>query len=205
MCAAITSAAISVGMAGMQIANAEKQKSDAEKAIKNFKRQELVNPYENIQISTLKSDQQTEANLVNASTSVEALRRGGTRAVLGGIPKVNENNILLQNMISADIDAKDKERQKLIANGEAEIRNIQEGRETRALAGLGQSLQTARQDSASGIGNLITSGLTLGDSLATSETETSTSSSNLFGTLDEEDYSLNLPTFGSSFGFSNDN
>ena len=53
--AAITSAVIAVGTAGYQIYNAEKQKSDAKKAIKEFDRQELDNPYRNVQISTLKS------------------------------------------------------------------------------------------------------------------------------------------------------
>ena len=163
--AAITSAVLAVGTAGYQIYNAEQQKKDAKEAINDFQRQDLVNPYENVQISTEKSEQQTEANLVNTATSVEALRRGGTRAVLGGIPRINQNNILLQNMISADLDKQEKERQLRIAQGEEQIRAIREGRETRSLQALGQSLQTARQDSATGISNLVSGGLALGSLL----------------------------------------
>lgn len=135
------------------------------KAIQNFKRQELINSNENIQISTLKSDQQTDANLSNFATSVEALQRGGTRAVLGGLPRINEGNILLQNQISQDLEDQDKQRDILIAQGEERIRAIQEGREVNALQGLGQSLQTNRQDAFSGAQNIISSGLALDSSI----------------------------------------
>lgn len=163
--AVTTSAAIAVGTAGYQIFSAEKQKADAKKAIKNFRRQDLDNPFKNIQISTLKADQQTEANLSNVATSTEALRRAGTRAVIGGIPRLNQQSILLQNLISSDIERQDRERQQLIARGEENIRAIRENRETRALQGLGQQLQTARQDSASGLRNLTTGLLSFGSAL----------------------------------------
>lgn len=133
--------------------------------IENFQRQELKNPFENVQISTAKADQQTEANNVNLASSVEALRRTGTRGVLSGIPRLNQSNILLQNIISSDLDRQDRERQILIAQGDERIRNIRENREERALQGLGQQLQTARQDAFSGFSNAIQSGLAISSSL----------------------------------------
>lgn len=156
----------------------------AKKAIENFKRQDIDdNPYANIQISTEKADQQTRANLSSSATSVEALRRGGTRAVIGGIPKVNENSILLQNIISADIERQDVQRQQLIARGEESIRNIRENRETRALAGLGQQLQSGRQTALNGASNIVRGGLSLstqsfggGNDSAESSTDVSQSS-----------------------------
>lgn len=163
--AAITSSVLALGVSAYKIADAEKQKKDAKDAINDFKRQDLVNSYENIQLSTLKADQQTEANTSNTATSIDALQRGGTRAVLGGIPRVNENNILLQNIISQDLQRQDAERSQLIARGESDIMAIREGRESNALLGLGQQLQTARQDSASGIASAFSSALALGDAL----------------------------------------
>lgn len=172
--AAVTSAVIAAGTAGYQIFSAEKQKADAKKAIENFERQDLENPFKNIQISTLKSEQQTEANNVNLATSVDALQRAGTRGVLGGLPRINQQNILLQNLISADLDRQDKERQRLIAQGEQRIQGLQERREEAALQGLGQQLQTARQDSATGIANLASGILAFGS--ATSNTGSTTGS-----------------------------
>ena len=153
--AAITGTVLAVGTSAYMIANAEKQKKDAKRAINEFKRQDLVNPYEDMAISTEKSEQQTDAALSSMATSVDALQRGGTRAILGGMPRLQESNILLQNIISADLDEKAKQRDMLIAQGEARNQAIQENREQLAIQGLGQQLQTARQDSATGITNLL--------------------------------------------------
>lgn len=158
---AITSTAIGLAQTGKGMIDA----NNTRKEIENFNRQELVNPYENISVSTLKSDQQTNANLSNVATSVDALQRGGTRAVLGGIPRINESNILLQGLISQDLEQQDVNRDLLIAKGEQEITGIRENREINALQGLGQQLQTARQDTMSGISNAITSGLSISNAL----------------------------------------
>jgi len=163
--AAITSSVVSLGISAYKISEAEKQKKDAKNAINDFKRQDLVNSYENIQLATLQADQQTEANTSNMASSIDVLQRGGTRAVIGGIPRVNEQNILLQNIISQDLQRQDAERSQLIAKGESDIMAIREGRESNALLGLGQQLQTARQDSASGIASAFSSVLSLGDAI----------------------------------------
>ena len=149
-----------IASAGLGIFQTVKGISDTNKAkkeIENFNRQELVNPYENIAVSTLKSDQQTDANLSNVATSIDALQRGGSRTVLAGVPKLNESNILLQNLISQDLENQDINRELLIAKGEENIRGIQESREINALQGLGQQLQTSRQDTQSGINNIFSS------------------------------------------------
>ena len=162
---AIAGAVVAVGTAGYQVYQAEEAKSASEEGIRNFNSQSLENPYKDISISTVGSDQQTDANLSNFATSVDALQRGGTNAVLGGIPRLTESNILLQNRISAEIDEQDKRREVLVARGEENIRAIREGREALALQGLGQQLQTARQDSASGVFNLVSGGLSLASAI----------------------------------------
>lgn len=166
--AAITGTALAVGSAAYMIANAEKQKKDSKRAISEVKRQDLVNPFEDVAISTEKSDQQTDAALSSMATSVDALQRGGTRAILGGMPRLQESNILLQNIISADLDEKAKARDMAIAQGEVRNQAIQENREQLAIQGLGQQLQTARQDSATGITNLL-SGVLAGSSAINSQ------------------------------------
>ncbi len=155
--AGIASAGIGIFQTGSAIIGARKDR----KAIEEFDRQELINPFKDLPISTLKSEQQTEANLSRVATSVDALQRGGTRAILGGLPRISESNILFQNLISQDLEEQETRRNLLIAEGEERIRAIQENREVNALLGLGQSLQTNRQDAVSGFENIISSGLAL--------------------------------------------
>ena len=163
--AAVTSAVIAGGTAVAQTVSGISNTRRAKNAIDNFQRQELKNPFESVQISTLKADQQTEANLVNFASSVDALQRGGVRAVTGALPRLNQQNVLLQNLISQDLQRQDVERQRLIARGEERIQGIQERREEAALQGLGQQLQTGRQDTFSGLFNLASAGLSFGSAV----------------------------------------
>ena len=76
-----TGAAIASGVSvlvqlGTGIVGAAKKRD----AINNFNRQDLVNPFKELTVSTLKSDQLTEANNVNFATSLDALSRGDSRA-----------------------------------------------------------------------------------------------------------------------------
>lgn len=155
------SAIASAGIGIFQTVQGAKRVKEANQALRNFKRQDLVNPFGNLQVSTLKSEQQTDANLSSFATSVDALQRGGTRAVLGGLPRLNEANILVQNQISQDLENQDIQRKILFAQGEERIRAIQEGREIDALQGIGQQLQTGRQDIMSGASNVLSSALAI--------------------------------------------
>lgn len=167
--AAATATAISAGIgiltSGYQIADNISKQKQAKEDLENFNRQELANPYESIQVDTMKADQMTKANNINVATSVDALQRLGTRGVLAGIPKLNESSILLQNNISADLSRQERENDILIAKGEDEIQRIRENREQQALLGIGQELNVANQNIVTGFGDVISSGLALGSAL----------------------------------------
>jgi hypothetical protein len=147
-----------------QFFSSRKSQKDAEEALNNFRRQELINPYEDIQISRLKSEQQTDANLSNMATSVDALQRTGARGVLAGLPMLNDATTFLQGKISEDLEQQDVNRSMLIAQGEERIRQVREARELGAIQGLGNQAQVGRQDAASATTNFATSLLALGDS-----------------------------------------
>lgn len=153
--------AISAFQTGKGIVDSKK----TEQEIRDFNQQERTNPYENLQLSTSKSEQQTKANLINVATSVDALQRGGARSVLAGIPRLNESSILLQNKISQDLEDQDRERSLLIARGEERLQDIQEQREREALQGLGVKLNTANQNIVTGFGDMASSALSLSDSI----------------------------------------
>lgn len=150
--ASIASIGIGLLQTGIGFAGASKTR----KQIENFKEQELLNSAKDITISTLKSDQQTEANLQNVSTIVEALRKTGARGLASTLPELNASSILLQERISSDLDIQDRENQIRVAQFQQRITAIREARERSALQGLGQQLQTQRQDAFSGLNNVFT-------------------------------------------------
>lgn len=159
---ATTAAIIGTGLSAYQTVDAAKQKKEAREAIENSQRRELSNPNKDIQISTLGADQMTKANNINVATSVDALQRAGDRAVLGGIPKVNESSVLLQDQISKSLDEQAAQRSQLIARGEENINNMMELREREALAGLGAMYNAANQNLVTGLGDFASSALTAG-------------------------------------------
>ena len=156
---ATTAAVLGVATSAYQTVDNINRANSAKKQIENAQRQTLENPAKNIQISTEASEQQTKANLINVATSVEALRRSGTREVLGGIPRVTEASILAQDQISQDLDIQARERDYAIAAGEERLQAIREQRERDALLGLGQELNAARQNIVTGIGDFASSTL----------------------------------------------
>ena len=166
-----TGAAIASGVTGLvQLGVGLSQEAKRRKAIRDFKRQDLTNPFKELTVSTLQSDQLTEANNVNFATSVDALQRGDSRTLLGGLPALNDSTLRLQQAISADLDQQDKRNKLLIARGEESIRAIKENRDNQNLLGLGQDLQNARQTVQSGLSNLLGTALSLGGLNNDSET-----------------------------------
>jgi hypothetical protein len=154
---AAISAGIGLVSSGVGFFTAQSQQREAKRALENFRRQELVNPARDIRLSTLKADQQTEANLSNTATSIDAIQRTGARGVIGAVPRLSENNIMLQNQISQDIADQEVRREFAIAEGEERLRAIREQREMNAILGLGQQVQVGRQDAQNSLVSGITS------------------------------------------------
>lgn len=162
---ATASAIIGIGTAAYQTGKSISDQKRAQKKLDNFKFTPLVNPAESIQLNTEKSEQQTRANNINLATSVDALQRAGSRAVIAGVPSLNESSVLLQNIISQDLANQERERDILIARGEERIQNIQAQRENQALQGIGQELNVARQNINTGFGDIVSSGLALNSAI----------------------------------------
>jgi hypothetical protein len=160
---AAISAGIGLVTSGVGFFQAQKQERDAARALNAFRRQELVNPARDIQISTLKADQQTDANLSSMATSVDAIQRTGARGVIGAVPRLSENNIMVQNQISQDIADQEIRREFAIADGEERIRGIREARETNAILGLGQQAQVGRENAANSLNSFASSLLAFSD------------------------------------------
>lgn len=126
----------------------------AREALANYRRQELRNVYEGVGVSTLGADLRREEAARLAATSIDALQASGARGVLGGIGGVQQQSNLVNRQIAANLDEQQKQLDRLRAQDQARIRQIQEQREVADLQGLGQQLQTGRQDLFSGLGDI---------------------------------------------------
>jgi hypothetical protein len=162
---AIASGIASIGFGLYSTIDAANQQKKSAREIEEFQRQDLVNPFTNIPINTTREQFMSDAALSSQATSVDALQRGGTRSVLAGAPVLQEATNNVNNNIFASIDEKAARRDALIAQGEQRNQDIQENREQQALFGLGQQYQTARQDTMSGITNIVQGGLALGSAI----------------------------------------
>jgi hypothetical protein len=141
---------ISAISSGVNLISGLSRKNKAQKALKNFKRQELNNITEGMRVSTLGAEMQTREAQRRFSTSVDALRSGGVRALVGGLGKQEQLQQAQQQMISADLDRQQQQIDVMRAQDEARIRNMIETRETSAIAGLGREISEGRNQAQQG-------------------------------------------------------
>lgn len=136
----------------------------AQEKIDNFEHQELYNAYDEVGVSRMGADLRREEMGRSMATSVQALRSGGVRGVVGGIGQLNAQNQYNNAMIAADLDRQNKELNRLRAQEDARILSIKENREIQELGGYGQmlnvGLQTKWQGQA-GVANAVQSGTSI--------------------------------------------
>jgi len=136
-----------------------KRAADARRALDRYQRQELKNITEGMRVSTLGAELQTQEAQRRFATSVDALRAGGIRGVVGGLGQQEQQQQILQQQISADLDKQQAQIEMMRAEDEARIRAIQEARETQEISGLGTEMALGREQVASGIGDVVGAGM----------------------------------------------
>ena len=157
---------LSLGMGLYQTIKGAKEKREAKNALDNYKRQELENVQKDRRVSTLGADKQLEEQARLASTQVSALQGGGTRALVGGLGRVEAGNQNVNQQIAADLDMQQKEIDAAIAQDQANIRSMQENRENADISALSSQYQSGKQDQNTGLGNLVTGVGMLGNQYA---------------------------------------
>ncbi|MFH6944641.1 hypothetical protein [Flavobacterium sp. FlaQc-50] len=153
--AAITTAAVGLGMAGLQAYQGAENKRKGQKALQDYDRQDLAgsNAYKGIPISTVGSDLLREETQRTSANTVDAIRNMGTRgaSLLPGVISANNR----ANRDSRNyLDDQVIKREYAIAGDEGNIRSLTEDRENADLAGIGNQIQVGRQDMWSGIRGL---------------------------------------------------
>ena len=156
---ALTFAAIGLGISaissGVNLISGLSRKSKAKKQLANFQRQELRNITEGMRVSTLGAELQTQEAQRRFSTSVDALRSGGVRGVVGGLGRQEQLQQVQQQRIASDLDRQQVAIEQMRAQDEGVIRSMQEQRETSAIAGLGREISEGRNQAQAGAAGLI--------------------------------------------------
>lgn len=170
MCAAITSAAIGVAAAGYQIHQGEQQKKKAKRALDSYERQELDNAFKDVEISTFGSDLLREENARTSAGLVDAAQQGGSRSIIGAIPKIVAGTNSINQEAAKLIDDQFINREYAIASDNARIEGITENRDVSNIAGLSSQYNAGRQDSWNGVMGLASSAAYLGRNLSGPQT-----------------------------------
>ena len=154
-------AAIAVGISalssGVNLVSGLSRKAKAKRALKNFKRQDLKNVTEGLKVSTLGAEFKMQEASRRFSTSVDALRSGGVRGVVGGLGRQEQIQQAGMQMIAADLDRQQMMIDRMAAQDEARIRQMRENRENAAIAGLGKEISEGRNQAMAGAAGLAKS------------------------------------------------
>lgn len=145
------------GMGIYQAISGAKEKRNAQNALENYQRQNLQdsNVAKDLQVSTLGADRQLAEQSRLASTQIGALQGGGTRALIGGLGRVEAGNQAVNDRITADLDQQQKQIDQMVASDNANIRGMQENRENADINALSSQYQSGKNDMNMGIGNVI--------------------------------------------------
>ena len=156
------SAALSAGTGLAGYLSQGKQARKYQEQIQNYERQKLVNPFAGLQVSTLGADRQREDLNRTMTTYGNLASLSGTRGIASLLTNLTQTQNDQTAKIAANLDEQEKQRQQLIAQGDAQVQSMTENREQNDLLGLGNALQTARANQAQSMG-MIAQGLgTLG-------------------------------------------
>ena len=155
---ALGSAALSAGTGLAGYLSQGKQARKYQEQIENYERQKLVNPYAGLQVSTLGADRQREDLNRTMTTYGNLASLSGTRGIASLLPNLTQTQNDQTAKIAANLDEQEKQRQQLIAQGDAQVQAMQENREQNDLLGLGQAYQTSKANQAQAMG-MIAQGL----------------------------------------------
>ena len=136
----------STGIGLYQSIQEGKRRKQMEDYLANYQRQELANPMEGLQVSTLGADRQREDLARSLSTVANQAAQGGSRAIASITPQATQQLMDNEAKIMADLDQQYRQNQQLIAQGAAQVQAMQENREQNDLLGIGNAINVASQN-----------------------------------------------------------
>ena len=173
--------AVSMGTSLFSALNAGKNAKKIQNEIDNYQRQDLVNPYDRLSVSTLGADLQREDLARSMSTLSNQAAQGGSRAIIGATQNALEQQRQQEAQIAANLDAQQMQVNQLQAQGDGMVQQMQEQRERDDLLGLGNALNTFRQERANAWNQFGSAALATGMGMANAMNGESTNNNNKTG------------------------
>lgn len=127
------------------------QASAAQNALNNLKTPELTNVAQGLQVSTLGANLQREEGARQFATGVDALRSGGIRGVVGGLPSMALSQNIQNRTIGSDLDVQQKQIDQMEAEDSARIRALTEQRYQQDVAALSSQINAGQQSTMQGV------------------------------------------------------
>ena len=151
-------AAIGLGISaissGVNLISGLKRKNEAKKKLARFRRQELRNVADGMQVARLGADLRAAESARAFSSSVDALRSGGVRALVGGLNRAEVQRKAEMGNIAASLEMQQAQIERIRAQDQARIRDIQEKRDYAEIAGLGKEISEGRNQMQQGAAGL---------------------------------------------------
>lgn len=151
--ASIATSALGTGYSIYSAFESNSRKKSAQNALNNLKSPELTNAFKDQQVSTLGSDLRRQEAGRNTASSIDALKGGGARAIIGGIGQVQANNNQVNAEIGANLDQQQKDINMNKAQDDINIRNIKENRYNNDVNSLSSQINSASDSENQSIAN----------------------------------------------------
>lgn len=151
--------------------SAAKRQKQHQAELDSYQRQELTNAYKDMQLFTAGNDMMRDDASRNMATAMNTIGNAGTRAIIGATPKLLAEQNNANRELQKGIEDQQTKRAYAIAGDETRIRDMQEQRDNADLAGLGNAIDTARQDKNMGINTALNGAMTIGAGIYNKETD----------------------------------
>ncbi|MFH4968581.1 hypothetical protein V8G61_10300 [Gaetbulibacter sp. M240] len=149
--ATVTTSILAGGLAAGQAVSGMIDKKKAKDELANLETPELDNVFEDIRISTIGSDLIKEEASRTSANTIDAIRSGGARSIIGALPGVVAQNNRINQDSQLYLDDQVNKRQYAVAQDDARIRSMEENRYLGDVQGLNNRIQEGRQNVWSGL------------------------------------------------------
>lgn len=177
-----------LALSGIQAIDGANRSKKAQRELNNYERQELNNAYENISVSTMGSDLLREENARTSANLVNSTQLGGTRSIIGGVPRVVSATNEINQEAAKMLDDQVKQREYAIAGDNSRIEGITENRDIANINALSSQVDAGRQDMWAGFGSALSSAAYMGNSMGSAKTNSNGFNDPKFSFKDSIDY-----------------
>jgi len=137
----------------------------AAQKIRDFKWQDLTNPYKNLSISTAGAEFRRDEAARATATATQGLRSAGARGILGGMGRVVGASNDVARDVAANLDEQQRSIDAKAAQDDVRIRDMVETRQSNELAGYGQMMNVGMGMKHQGVANIAQGFSAMGSSM----------------------------------------